>query len=85
MWDAERDTLVVPDEWIVVAVAEPSGNPRADRQTVLDRLEAFLDDRGIVRGDVVDADIRIDLIYMGPERGQCATRLLVRRASLDVR
>lgn len=77
------------DDWIEVAWLEPTtqGDNRSSEVNAV--LDAWLRDRGTMRDKVADDDIRIDLVYVGPERGawhtrsltwaNCGTRVLVRR------
>jgi hypothetical protein len=67
-------------EWTEVARLESEGQPfKAELARTLD---SFLSQRGMSRNELADDDIRVDLVYLGPAKGRCATRVLVRTAAL---
>jgi hypothetical protein len=64
------------DEWTEVAWLESDG---AAVQAQLERaLASFLSQHGISRDSVADNDVRLDLVYLGPTKGRCAKRLMIR-------
>jgi hypothetical protein len=69
----------VPDEWIEVAWLEPTAEANNRSSEAKAVLGEWLRDHGIALDEVADDDIRIHLVYLGPERGVCGTRVLVRR------
>jgi len=68
------------DEWTEVAWLESEGG--AFKAELARTLHAFLAERGMSRNEIADNDIRVDLVYLGPAKGRCARRLLVRTAAL---
>jgi hypothetical protein len=71
-------------EWTEVAWLEPEGqdNRMADAPAVLD---GWLRERGLTRADISDDDVRLDLMYLGPTRGVCGTRICVRTSVIGTR
>lgn len=68
------------DEWTEVARLESERGPfKAELTRTLD---VFLSKRGMSRNELADDDIRVDLVYLGPAKGRCARRVLVRTAAL---
>ena len=45
-------------------------------------LDSFLSQRGLSRNEVANEDLRVDLVYLGPGKGRCARRLMIRSAPL---
>ena len=69
-------------EWVEVAWLEPKdhGNGMAEISGV---LESWLSERGLTRSDIRDDDIRVDLVYLGPVRGACGTRIMIRATAVE--
>lgn len=72
-------------EWTEVAWVEPSkGQPGSvTKQDVSRALDSFLSERGMSRSQLSDDDIRIDLAYLGPAKGVCAYRVMIRTQALS--
>jgi hypothetical protein len=63
-------------EWIEVARLESEGRPfKAELARTLD---SFLSERDMRRNEISDDD----LVYLGPAKGSCVRRVLVRTAAL---
>lgn len=75
--------VTAADDWVEAARIEPSERSGDTSAQVRDRLDAFLADRGLSREAVTDSDLRIDNVYLGPQLGVCAIRLMVRAAALN--
>jgi hypothetical protein len=68
------------EEWTEVAWLESEGGPfKAELARTLD---PFLSERGMSPNEIADHDIRVDHVYLGPAKGRCARRVLVRTAAL---
>ena len=70
------------DEWTYVGWVDPV-NPAADRVERNRVLDSFLSQHGLDRRTIDDDDIRIDVTYLGPDKGTCGYRLMVRTAALS--
>jgi hypothetical protein len=72
------------DEWTDVAWLEPSKRQVAFGKDpeVSRALDSFLAERGMSRLQLADRDIRIDMVYLGPAKGMCTRRLMVRTQAL---
>jgi hypothetical protein len=68
------------DGWTEVACLESESGPF--KAELARTLNAFLAERGMSRNEIADHDIRVVLVYLGPAKGRCARRLLVRTAAL---
>jgi hypothetical protein len=68
------------DQWTEVACLESDGAPF--KAELARNLDSFLSARGMSRNEIADDDIRVDLVYLGPAKGRCARRVLVRTAAL---
>jgi hypothetical protein len=75
----------VVGDWTEVACVEPSKEqaPSALKREVSQALDSFLSDRGMTRSQLSDDDIRIDLLYLGPAKGVCAHRVMIRTQALS--
>lgn len=69
-------------EWVEVAWLEPQGHSNGMAE-ISDVLESWLSERGLTRSDIRDDDIRVDLVYLGPERGACGTRIMIRAPAVE--
>jgi hypothetical protein len=69
-------------EWVEVAWLEPVGYDNRMAE-VSDVLESWLSERGLTRSDIRDDDVRVDLAYLGPERGVCGTRIMIRATAVE--
>lgn len=67
------------DDWIQVAYLEPTATEPDRRAAVDGVITEWVLAHGMAREELADDDIRIDLVYLGPDRGACATRVLIRR------
>ena len=78
------DSYVV-GEWTEVACVEPSKEQPGSitKQDVSRALDSFLSERGISRSQLPDDDIRIDLASLGPAKGVCAHRVMIRTQALS--
>ncbi len=61
---------------------EPSERSSDLTAQVDDLLDRYLAERGLSRNVVTDSDLRVDNVYLGPDRGACATPVMVRSAVL---
>jgi hypothetical protein len=73
------------DEWTDIAWLEPSKGRAAfmTDQVVRRALDSFLSERGMSRSQLADDDIRIDMVYLGPAKGTCLRRLMIRTRALS--
>jgi len=79
VWQPGR---VPESEWTEVAWLGPEGQD--NRMNDVPRvLHEWLHERGLTRNDLQDDDVRLDLVYLGPTRGVCGTRIMVRTAALE--
>jgi hypothetical protein len=70
------------DDWTEVACVDPV-SPSDDTAELARVLDSFLSQHGLDRRSVADDDIRIDVVYLGPDKGTCGYRLMVRAAVLS--
>jgi hypothetical protein len=69
------------EDWIEVGWLESQGGPNVKAELAR-TLDSFLAQHGMSRIDIAADDIRVDLVYLGPAKGRCERRLLIRRAAL---
>jgi hypothetical protein len=75
--------VAMDGDWTEAAwLGPPPVEERARHAEIESALDEWLTARGLARNDLDDSDIRIDVIYLGRETGQCATRVLIRTAAL---
>lgn len=79
---AARGILALVNDWTEVAWVEPV-SPSDDKAEVGKVLDSFLSEHSLNRRSVADDDIRIDVAYLGPDKGTCGYRLMVRTAVLS--
>jgi hypothetical protein len=70
------------NDWTCVIWVEPGS--ASDVKAELDgALNSFLSQHGLNRHSVSDDDIRMDVVYLGPDKGTCGYRLMIRTAVLS--
>lgn len=69
-------------EWVEVAWLGPEDH-KSGMTEISDVLDSWLRERGLTRSGIRDDDIRVDLVYLGPERGACGTRIMIRATAVE--
>jgi hypothetical protein len=81
--DGSWQSDLVPEGWTEIAYLEPT-DPDADRMAeIFNAVSVWLASHSLTRDDVRDEDLGIDLIYLGPDRATCATRVSIRDSAIS--
>lgn len=80
----DRDGILddVSEQWIEVAWLEPATTDTDRKAEIISELDRWCARRGISRESIPEAAIRINLQYLGPHRGTCATQILIDEAQV---
>jgi hypothetical protein len=70
------------DEWTEIAWMEPSHGATQFRSELAAVVQAFLAERGLGGARIADDDIRVDRVYLGPDKGSCGQRVMIRTTAL---